>query len=102
MATLTVGQNAGTLLGPPLIGRAVAGGGWAGGTYPMVIAIIVALIAALLVRTEVKVKQGRPLCRRRSTSRRMKIAKDYFRVRRFGGRLLAILGATCLPVLILV
>ncbi|MGB9661648.1 MAG: CynX/NimT family MFS transporter [Moorellaceae bacterium] len=51
LATLIMGQNAGTLLGPPLIGRAVAGEGWAGGTYPMVIGIIVALVATVLLRT---------------------------------------------------
>ncbi|GFN23483.1 hypothetical protein TAMC210_18000 [Thermanaeromonas sp. C210] len=54
LATLALGQNGGMLLGPPVIGRAVAGGSWADGTYPMVIGSIVALIAALLVRTRAK------------------------------------------------
>lgn len=56
LAIVIVGQNCGMLIGPPLIGKIIASGGWSGGTYPMVIAMIVALVATLLIHVETKVR----------------------------------------------
>ncbi|MCG0277278.1 MAG: MFS transporter [Thermanaeromonas sp.] len=54
LATVIFGQNAGMLLGPPIIGRTVAGGGWIGGTYPLLIGTIISLTATLLIRSRAK------------------------------------------------
>lgn len=56
LGIVSLGQNLGMLIGPPLIGRAVAGGSWPAGTYPVVIAIVIALAAALLMRTKVEAR----------------------------------------------
>jgi len=48
------GQNIGLLLGPPVIGAAVAGGAWTSGTYPLMGAAAVALVAILVSRFNVR------------------------------------------------
>jgi len=48
MAILTIGQNAGTLAGPPILGNLVeASGNWTTANYPMLIIMLVASIAAI-------------------------------------------------------
>lgn len=52
LGIVNLGQNLGMLIAPPLIGMAVAGGSWSSGTYPVIIAVVVALIATLAVRLQ--------------------------------------------------
>ncbi|SHF99489.1 Predicted arabinose efflux permease, MFS family [Desulfacinum infernum DSM 9756] len=49
MGILTIGQNVGTLIGPPLIGRVVSGGNWAAGNYPMLAIMLVTSVCAVLL-----------------------------------------------------
>lgn len=54
LGIVSLGQNFGMLIGPPIVGRAVAGGVWTAGTYPIVIATAIALVAVLLMRSQNK------------------------------------------------
>lgn len=56
LGAVSLGQNFGMLIGPPLIGRAVAGGSWLAGTYPVVVAAIIAVAAALIMRTRAQTR----------------------------------------------
>lgn len=50
LGVVSIGQNFGMLVGPPVIAKAAAGGAWVMGTYPVVIGCAVAIVAALLMR----------------------------------------------------
>lgn len=50
LGVVSIGQNFGMLIGPPLIANAAAGGNWAYGTYPVIAASVIAIAAALLMR----------------------------------------------------
>lgn len=54
LAIVSLGQNFGMLIGPPLVGRTVAGGSWLSGTFPIVIATAIAVVAVLLIRIKTK------------------------------------------------
>lgn len=49
MGILTIGQNVGSLIGPPIIGNLVkSSGSWAAGNYPMLIVMLISSVAALI------------------------------------------------------
>ncbi|MGB4044333.1 MAG: hypothetical protein WBK18_10650, partial [Thermacetogeniaceae bacterium] len=50
LGVVSIGQNLGMLMGPPLVASAAAGGNWINGTYPVIAASVVAIVAALLMR----------------------------------------------------
>jgi MFS family permease len=49
LGILSVGQNAGMLLGPPVVAAAIANGSWAAGVVPLVAAITTGLAASVYV-----------------------------------------------------
>ncbi|MDD4360185.1 MAG: hypothetical protein PHX16_08525 [Syntrophaceticus sp.] len=51
LAVVILGQNLGMLIGPPLIANSAAEGNWVNGTYPIIAACVVAVIAVLLMRS---------------------------------------------------
>ncbi|MDR9755295.1 MAG: CynX/NimT family MFS transporter [Thermacetogeniaceae bacterium] len=52
LGVVTIGQNIGMLMGPPLVASAAAVGNWAYGTYPVIAASVVAIAAALFMRMD--------------------------------------------------
>jgi len=50
LGIVNIGQNLGMLIGPPLIAGAAAGGNWVNGTFPVIAASVVAIVAALFMR----------------------------------------------------
>jgi len=52
LGVVSIGQNLGMLMGPPLVASAAAGGNWASGTYPIIAASVVAIAAALFMRMD--------------------------------------------------
>ncbi|MGI6406075.1 MAG: MFS transporter [Syntrophaceticus sp.] len=51
LGVVILGQNLGMFIGPPLIANSAAGGNWAYGTYPIIAASVVALVAVLFMRS---------------------------------------------------
>ncbi len=46
---LSVGQNLGMFVGPPVVGAVIAGGNWEPGVIPLVVAIAIGVVASLLL-----------------------------------------------------
>ncbi|GEA15200.1 MFS transporter [Moorella sp. E308F] len=52
LGVVILGQNSGMFIGPPVVGQAIASGGWDAGVYPLVAGLLVSLVATLLIRTK--------------------------------------------------
>jgi len=58
MAMLTIGQNIGTLIGPPIMGGLIESSGkWTSANYPMLIVMLIALVSAVIF-TRIKQKNA--------------------------------------------
>jgi MFS family permease len=51
LGIVSVGQNLGMFFGPPIVGNLIAGGNWAAGVIPLVIAAAIGVIASLRLRS---------------------------------------------------
>jgi MFS family permease len=47
LGMVSVGQNLGMFLGPPLVGANIAGGNWAAGTVPLMVAVVIGVAASI-------------------------------------------------------
>jgi MFS family permease len=47
LGIVSVGQNLGMFFGPPIVGSAVAGGHWAAGVIPLMIAVVIGVVASI-------------------------------------------------------
>jgi nitrate/nitrite transporter NarK len=50
LGIVSVGQNMGMFFGPPIVGNLIAGGNWAAGVIPLVIAAAIGVVASLVLR----------------------------------------------------
>ncbi|CAG0928391.1 Hexuronate transporter [Thermoflexales bacterium] len=50
LGIVSVGQNLGMFFGPPLVGNLIAGGDWATGVIPLVIATAIGVVASIALR----------------------------------------------------
>ncbi|HHW04226.1 MAG TPA: MFS transporter [Thermoanaerobacterales bacterium] len=49
MGIVNLGSNFGSMIGPPIVGSAVkSGGGWASGSYPILVIMLIALAASII------------------------------------------------------
>ncbi len=51
LGIVAIGQNAGMMLGPPVVGKAIESNGWGGGITPILIVMAIGLTASLFVKT---------------------------------------------------
>ena len=47
---MSVGQNLGMFLGPPIVGSAIANGIWAAGVIPLIVSMVVGVVASMLLQ----------------------------------------------------
>jgi MFS family permease len=50
LGIVSVGQNLGMFFGPPVVGNLIAGGNWAAGVIPLMIAAAIGVVASLVLR----------------------------------------------------
>jgi MFS family permease len=50
LGMVSVGQNLGIFLGPPIVGSLIAGGNWAAGIMPLMIAAAIGVVASLVLQ----------------------------------------------------
>jgi MFS family permease len=51
LGIVSVGQNVGMFFGPPIVGNLIAGGNWAAGVIPLVIAAAIGVVASIVLRS---------------------------------------------------
>ncbi len=59
LGIVSVGQNLGMFFGPPIVGNLIAGGNWAAGVIPLVIAVAIGVVASIGLQTRHVNKQLR-------------------------------------------
>jgi nitrate/nitrite transporter NarK len=50
LGIVSVGQNLGMFFGPPIVGSLIAGGNWATGVVPLMIAVAIGVVASIVLR----------------------------------------------------
>ena len=50
LGIVSVGQNVGMFFGPPIVGNLIAGGNWAAGVIPLMIAVAIGVVASIVLR----------------------------------------------------
>ena len=50
LGIVSVGQNMGMFFGPPIVGNLIAGGTWAAGVIPLMIAAAIGVVASIVLR----------------------------------------------------
>jgi nitrate/nitrite transporter NarK len=50
LGIVSVGQNMGMFFAPPMVGNQIAGGNWAAGVTPLLIAVAIGVVASIMLR----------------------------------------------------